>query len=259
MARFIVSSVVGSWAVFVAIATGGCASGQSGGGSAGAVGAVGNGGGRGGGGAQSAALSVPGVQRTATAVDGLRQMSEELADARAQVDETIAALDELSTAQGDLLAPFQRFLTANQRVDEAERRIGDRGEEMRTRARDYITNWEVEVYGVEDPDLRKQAEARRSRVRADYGRIADASRALREGMAPFQKSLDDLETFLGNDLTPAGVRAAAPAAGRATEQGRALQQRIDGLASELDRVAATMTPEVPVPTGTTPGSELPAR
>ena len=116
---------------------------------------------------------------------------------------------------------------------------------MRTRARDYITNWEVEVYGVEDPDLRKQAEARRSRVRADYGRIADASRAFRVEMAPFQKSLDDLETFLGNDLTPAGVRAAAPAIGRATQQGQALQQRIDALSAELDRVAGTMTPAVP--------------
>jgi hypothetical protein len=200
----------------------------------------------GGGRAQSAALNVPGVQRTATAVDGLRQVNQELANARGAVDETIAALDELSAARGDLLAPFQRFLTANQQVDDAERRIGERGEEMRTRARDYITNWEVEVYGVEDPDLRKQAESRRSRVRADYGRIADASRAVREQMAPFQKSLDDLETFLGNDLTPAGVRAAAPAIGRATQQGRALQQRIDGLSAELDRVAGAMTPAVPL-------------
>lgn len=198
------------------------------------------------GGGQSAALGVPGVQRTATAVDGLRQVNQELANARGAVDESIAALAELSAARGDLLAPFQRFLTANQQVDDAERHMGERGEQMRARARDYITNWEVEVYGVEDPDLRKQAESRRSRVRADYGRIADASRAFREEMAPFQKSLDDLETFLGNDLTPAGVRAAAAAIERATQQGQALQQRIDALSSELDRVAAAMTPAVPV-------------
>ena len=199
--------------------------------------------------AQPAAMNVPGVQRTATAVDGLREMSQELARARQTVDEAAAAMDELSTAQGDLLAPFQRFLAANEQVDDVERRIGERGEEMRNRARDYITNWEVEVYGVEDPDLRKQAEARRSRVRADYGRIADASRALREQMDPFQKRLDDLQTFLANDLTSAGVQAAAPAMGRAVRQGEALKQRIDALSAELDRVAAGMTPSVPVGTG----------
>ena len=207
--------------------------------------------------AQSAAMNVPGVQRTATAVDGLRGMSQELAAARATVDEAVAAMADLGGAQGDLLVPFQRFLSANDQVDEVERRMGDRSEEMRTRARDYITNWEVEVYGVEDPDLRKQAESRRSRVRADYGRIADASRALREQMGPFQKSLDDLQTFLGNDLTPAGVQAAAPAMGRAAQHAEVLRQRIDALSAELDRVASTMTPSVPAPVeggegGTTP-------
>ena len=43
------------------------------------------------GGAPSAAMSVPGVQRTATAVDGLRQVNQELASARGAVDESIAA------------------------------------------------------------------------------------------------------------------------------------------------------------------------
>ena len=202
--------------------------------------------------AQPAAMSVPGVQRTATAVDGLNAMAQELGSARQTVDDTLAALQELSAAQGDLLGPFQQFIDLHARVDEADQRLAERADDMRTRARDYITNWEVEVYGVEDPNLRQQAEARRSDVRASYGRLADNTRALRDTMQPFRRQLDDLQTFLANDLTQAGVRAAGPSIQRATQSGRQVQQRMDALIQELDRVAGSMTPAVVAPAGATP-------
>src|SRR4051812_25115071 len=211
--------------------------------------------------AQPAALSVPGVQRTQTAADGLHAMSQELSGARQTVGETLTALQELSNAQGDLLAPFERYMRLKENVDQSAQRIGQRGEEMRGRARDYITNWEVEVYGVEDAGLRAQAEQRRNRVRADYGKISDASRSLRESIEPFQRQLGDIQTFLSNDLTPAGVRAASNSIQKATQSGQELQRRIDSLIAEVDRVASSMTPAVPEPAsigGTTANSARPA-
>jgi hypothetical protein len=202
---------------------------------------------------QPAAMSVPGVARTATAADALRSTADELGKLRQTIGETVTALQALPNAQGDLLAPFGRFMALHAEVDEGEHRLAQRGDEMRARARDYITNWEVEVYGVEDPDLRAQADTRRNQVRDDYGRIHDAGRAVREAMQPFQRQLDDLQTVLANDLTPAGVRAAAPAVRRAEDSGQGAQQRIDGFIAELDRVASTMTPTVPATSGGTTG------
>jgi hypothetical protein len=208
-----------------------------------------------------AAMSVPGVQRTSTAVDGLNAMAQELGSARQTVDDALASLQGLSAAQGDLLAPFQRFIDLRQQLDAADQRLGERGDDMRARARDYITNWEVEVYGVEDPNLRQQAETRRSQVRENYGRIADATRGLRETMTPFRRQLEDLQTFLANDLTQAGVSAAKPSIERATQSGRQVQQRMGALMAELDRVSATMTPAVVAPAGGTtspaPGAVTP--
>jgi hypothetical protein len=129
---------------------------------------------------------------------------------------------------------------------------------MRAKARDYITNWEVEVYGVEDPNLRTQAESRRSRVRADYGRIADSTRSMRESMEPFRRQLADLQTFLANDLTAAGVKAAAPSIQRATQSGEQVQQRMDSLVGELNRVAREMTPTVAPGTAGAPAAGSPA-
>ena len=207
--------------------------------------------------APPSAMNLPGVQRTASAVGALNAMTDELNNARQTVGDTIAALEELSTAQGDLIAPFERFIGLNEQLDEANRRLDERGDEMRARARDYITNWEVEVYGVQDPDLRKQADARRTRVRTDYERISDAMRNLRGAMDTFNRQADDLQTFLSQDLTPPGVRAIAPAVQRAQASGKQLQVRIDEVIGEVDRVATSMAPATTEPS--MPATTSPAR
>jgi hypothetical protein len=211
--------------------------------------------------AQPAALNVPGVQRTQSAAGGLRAVSDELSTTRQTVGDTLAALQTISTANGDLLEPFQRFITLREQLEQDDKRIGQRAEEMRARARDYITNWEVEVYGVEDKQLRGQAEERRNRVRENYGRISDTTRSLREAFDPFRRDLKDIETFLANDLTPAGVRAATPSIQRATTNGQEVQHRIDTVNDELQRVASAMTPAVSQPASNdvlAPGYTAPA-
>jgi hypothetical protein len=201
--------------------------------------------------AQPAAVNVPGVQRTQNAAGGLRAVSDELSTTRQAIGDTLQALQTISTANGDLLEPFQRFISLREQLEQDDQRIGQRAEEMRSRARDYVTNWEVEVYGVEDKALREQAEQRRNRVRENYGRISDTTRALREAFDPFRRDLKDIETFLANDLTPAGVRAATPAIQRATTGGQEVQHRIDAVIAELQRVAGAMTPAMSQPsTGT---------
>jgi hypothetical protein len=211
--------------------------------------------------AQPAAMSVPGVQRTQSAAGGLRAVSDELSTTRQTVGDTLAALQTISAPNGDLLEPFQRFITLREQLEQDDKRIGERAEDMRARARDYITNWEVEVYGVEDKELRGQAEQRRNLVRENYGRVSDTTRALREAFDPFRRDLKDIETFLANDLTPAGVRAATPSIRRATTNGQEVQHRIDAVIAELQRVANAMTPAVSQPASNevlAPGYAAPA-
>src|SRR4030095_7594446 len=100
--------------------------------------------------AEPAAMNVPGVQRTQSAAGGLRAVSDELSTTRQTIGDTLAALQTISAAHGDLLEPFQRFLTLREQLEQNDKRMAQRGDDMRARARDYITNWEVEVYGVED-------------------------------------------------------------------------------------------------------------
>src|SRR5689334_3977226 len=81
--------------------------------------------------AQPAAMSVPGVQRTQSAAGGLRAVSDELSTTRQTIGDTLAALQTISAANGDLLEPFQRFITLREQLEQDDKRMAERGEEMR--------------------------------------------------------------------------------------------------------------------------------
>ena len=116
---------------------------------------------------------------------------------------------------------------------------------MRDKARGYITGWEVEVYGVEDQALRDQAERRRNEVRKDYTSVTDNLRTVQDAYAKFESKADDLKRFLANDLTRAGVQAAASAGQQTVTAGGEHKGRIDATVTTLDQVLGHMSPTGP--------------
>lgn len=196
----------------------------------------------GGAGRVSTPVSIPGVQRATSAMSALRNLRDQLIAERTQADKTLAALSEVVNGQGDLQQPLVNFTTAINDLSAAQQKVLQRIEEMRGGAREYLTGWEVEVLGVEDPELRHQAEQRRNQVRGNYTRINESLKTGRAAYERFETSLNDLQRFLANDLTPAGVKGAAASAQKTRDAGNALRQQIDASVAELDRVSGEMTP-----------------
>ncbi|MDB5297840.1 MAG: hypothetical protein JWO31_3823 [Phycisphaerales bacterium] len=190
----------------------------------------------------AAAVQIPGVDRTQAAREGVTSLRDALAAQKAQVDRTSATLMEVMQGQGELVPSFQKYTLSIADAKAARDRVQQQVEAMRARARDYITGWEVEVYGVDDPELRRQAETRRNAVRANYSRINETVKASGAAYAQYETAASDLQRFLANDLTKSGVTAAATAAQKATQAGVELKARIDAATTELDRVAGEMTP-----------------
>jgi hypothetical protein len=178
----------------------------------------------------------------------LRNLRDQLIAERTQADKTLAALAEVMNGQGDLRQPFVNFTVAVGELAETHRRVATRTDDMRGGAREYITGWEVEVLGVEDADLRKQAEQRRNQVRANYTRINESLKSSREVYGRFETALNDLQRFLANDLTREGVNGATGSSQKTRDAGAALRTQIDASVAELDRVMGEMTPAGPVKT-----------
>lgn len=188
---------------------------------------------------------VLGIDRTAEAISSVRDLRTALSNERLQVDRTLSSLTAVMNSRGDLIPTFQPYIQALADLKTARQQTVSAADTMREKARGYITGWEVEVYGVEDPALRAQAEKRRDDVRQDYSGVTDNLRQVQSAYEKFETRAEDLRRFLANDLTSAGVEAAGPSSQQTVAAGGELKGRIDATVSNLDAVLGRMSPTGP--------------
>jgi len=180
------------------------------------------------------------VTRTVTSMERTRA---ELARAQVQVDDVLAAMNQLPAVPlENLRAAFKTYThqvsqTVNQ-ADAARRRA----DAMRDRWRDYIETWEQEIDRLSSPELQARAAERRQAVRENYGRLRDVARALDDAYQPFLRQLQDIQRSLSLDLTPEGVRAAQSAFELAGKSGAEVRARVTDFIAEIDRVMAVSPP-----------------
>ena len=183
-----------------------------------------------------------GEQRSAAAVGGLKETRAELAAGKAQIDKTIAAMNAMRDNQGALPAEFAAFGEEIKKTEAQSEKTRTRAADMRTRAKQYQEKWRDEMSKVEDPALRAAATARADKVRDRYDGITTKANEARAAYEPFMKQLKSVQTYLSNDLTPAGVQSASAVFDKATAEAKTVTEKIDAVIKELDDVASALVP-----------------
>lgn len=184
------------------------------------------------------------ARQAARAVTSMQTTRAELAKAQAQVEDVLAALDQLDAASpGALPKAYRTFTRQVSRTVKQANTARRRADEMRQRWQDYIVSWEKESEQFSTPELRAGAAERREAVRRNYDRLQEAARATAAAYPPFLTQLRDIQKALALDLTPAGVRAARPAFESARNMATALKAKIANFMAQIDLVLAVSPPK----------------
>ena len=96
--------------------------------------------------------------------------------------------------------------------------------------------------GVNDPEIRKLAGERKTKLQATFGNIRTSLEPVRDSFTSWLANLKDLQKYLSQDLTIGGIDAAKELIAKARKDGAAVQQGIDVVIAELNTVVATITP-----------------
>lgn len=172
------------------------------------------------------------------AVTSLDETRTELVKADQEVNQALAAMDQLTAEPRDLKQAYSAFTTEVADASEQSKEARDRADDMRDRWQDYIATWEQQAAGISSEELRAGATERRQTVRENYSRIRDMASELQTAYEPFLRQLRDIQRALALDLTPAGVEAAKPAIETARQTGNQLKEQIDAFIDELDSTSA---------------------
>lgn len=174
---------------------------------------------------------------------GIAEFREEIVNGKKAIDATMQSLSEIAaTANTDPRKAFQQFSKNVANLESTAAKVRKRGESMQQQGEAYFKNWEQELAAVSNPDIRALAEQRKTKLQETFASIRKYTEPLKNQFGPWMSDLKDLEKYLRNDLTIAGVDAAKSLFTKTSGEGTEVQKAMDALVAELNTVAATLTP-----------------
>jgi uncharacterized coiled-coil DUF342 family protein len=174
---------------------------------------------------------------------GIAEFREEITKGKTAIDATMKSLSDVAaTANTNPRKAFEQYSKDVANLDSSADKIRKRAQSMKEQGEAYFKQWETELTQVNNPDIRKLAEERRAKLQETFQSIRKYTEPLKQQFEPWMSNLKDLEKYLANDLTIAGVDAAKPLFTKTTDGGLEVQKSMDALVAELNTIAATITP-----------------
>jgi hypothetical protein len=175
--------------------------------------------------------------------EGIAEFRQEVVNGKKAIDYTMKSLDQIAaSATTDPRKAFEKFSKSVSNLESTAGKVRDRGQDMKAQGKAYFAQWEKEMAEVKNEEIRSLAASRKAKLQSTFDAIAKAAEPLKAQFSPWMSGLKDLEKFLSNDLTIAGVDAAKGLFAKAKTDGGEVQKSMDALIAELNSVAATITP-----------------
>jgi hypothetical protein len=176
--------------------------------------------------------------------DGIAEYRQIAVDAERALGEALGALASVQ-AESNVCSPpvLAAFSTEVQQVQVESLQIRARSQAMQARGDAYFAHWHENLTTVADPQVRARIESRRPQLEESFRRIKALSQEGREAFQPFLADLRPLRNRLEKDPASLGTDTVQELVRRAAENGRRVQNRIAGVARELDSMRAMLFPE----------------
>jgi predicted nucleic acid-binding Zn-ribbon protein len=174
---------------------------------------------------------------------GIAKFRDEIVVGKNAIAATMTSLGNVAeSADTDPRKAFEQFKKDVANLESTAADIRKRAADMQAKGQAYFKQWEEELAKVTNPEIRELAVQRKAKLQETFEAVRKYSEPLKAQFEPWMSDLKDLVTYLGNDLTVAGVDAAKKLIKKTTDEGYEVQKSMDALVAELNTIAATITP-----------------
>ena len=183
-----------------------------------------------------------GPQRQTKATSSMGDTKDELVLTKTQVRAMMASLNTLvGQPVTDLGTKYKQIVKEVKNTDQRATSLRKQTERMNTQSGSYFDTWQTELETIQNPDIRKRSEERRAKAFDSYKKIDAAMQGANESLVPFLSDLQDIQRYLGNDLTEQGIAAIADVVNKTNTDAETVEKKLDAVITEIDRVAAVMS------------------
>ncbi len=188
--------------------------------------------------------SSTGPSRSAKTVDSMEETHQRLTDVRRQIDKTQGSLDAVMGAKpDDLRSSFSDYAKNVDKLTQDAKATKARFKSMKSNKETYLAAWEKQKGQVNDPELRRIGDARRSQMKEGLDRVVDSLNVATNTFDPFLSNLVDVRKILGSDLTATGqaLVATSTVVQSSRENGARVARSIDTALASISDVAGQIS------------------
>ena len=182
-------------------------------------------------------------QKGAGTATALKHSSELIAKGSTQIDDSLAALNDLvSNPQTNLTQQFNTYTTSVDNLDATAKDVACKNDAMQAQGAAYFAGWDKEIATMQNEDIRNRSETRRNEVSARFASISQQYADARTAFQPFMSDLRDVQKSLATDLTSGGLAAIKDTAAKSTRDAVPLKETLARLSDQFKAVSTSMSP-----------------
>jgi hypothetical protein len=174
---------------------------------------------------------------------GIAEYRDEVIHVKRAVDVTLRSMDQIEiAADTDPRKAFEKFSGNLAALESAAVKAEKRGQDMKAQGKAYFAQWETQLAQLQNPQIKQLAEERKAKLWDAFDSIKKVAEPLKAQFDPWLSDVNDLQKYLNNDLTIAGVDAAKSQFVKTKADGLEVEKSMDALVAELNSIAAALTP-----------------
>jgi L-rhamnose mutarotase len=151
-----------------------------------------------------ALAAAPSTNQAEKVAEGMLNFDKSLAEANAQVDATLNAMNAMTKQDGKLVDNYKIFTKEVDKLGKTAEKAKSNSLKANAQRDDFLKQWQASQETIQNPQLKASSEARRAEL---VPKIEAIKSSLADGAAtftPFQQNLKDLTIFLGNVIVLIG-------------------------------------------------------
>jgi molecular chaperone DnaK (HSP70) len=185
------------------------------------------------------------VEATSSRMDSLKTNAETL---KTEAATAAASLNDLvAKAETDPKPAFDKYTKDAKAVEATYNAAASRLAEVRTEADKLFKSWEEKSKTITDPDLQKSSEERRAKLRKSLEEVGKVTQEALDETKGFVATNTDLVKYLGQDLTPAGIKAASDKAKKQSKAADEIGEKLDDVVKVAGKASAEFATAKPPP------------
>ncbi len=196
----------------------------------------------------AAGCASKGYEQGAATGQALQTTAARINQGNASIDATINALNALVNNQsGDLVPRYKAYGDAVAKLRDLAMDVKNKAEAMQSKGKEFFAAWDQQLAQIKNEDIRERSADRKKDVQKEFSDINTSFQKARDKFKPFMSNLEDINTYLGSDLTVGGVKSIKKTADKVNDQAASVKDAISDLAKEFQEMGVSMSNAGPAP------------